>query len=198
MYPFGFGYGASGVEASFGDRDFYGAYLTGFRSWRVLGDGLLAPAVTSIPYVWTEGTNEAQCFRSLVITHGLPVESEVTLYNPDGTVLKTVKQHVLASKACSCGFYAYFPGKGSHHSAGNISGLVKGTGDVVRGPKGFRSAKAEILAFVRPTAPTSIKEDLQEKIFAHYSSIPVFDNLSEATKEFPISSFPADTTVVKK
>jgi hypothetical protein len=202
MSPFGpgygWGYGASGMEASFGDRTFYGGYLTGFRSWRVEKDGTLRPAVTSIPYVWTEGENLAQCFRTQVITGALPVRSEVPIYDGEGNVVGTTKKHEVASKVCSCGFYAYFPGKGSHHSAGNISGLVKGTGRVVRGPKGFRSEKAEILAFIRPSAPTNIHGDLLESVLSQYSTIPVFESLKEATAEFPISSFSADTAVAKK
>lgn len=187
----------TGQETQFGARTFYGAYLTGFRSWRVLADGDLKPCVTSIQYTWTEGVNIAQCFRSSVISGSLSVRADVPIYDANGEVIDTVKRHELVSKVCSCGFYAYFPGKGSHHSQGNISGLVKGTGNVVRGPKGFRMEKAEILAFIRPESPTNIHGALLESILRKYPSIPMFDSLKEATEEFPISTFPA-AEVAKK
>ncbi|MEE6273489.1 hypothetical protein V2J56_09035 [Georgenia sp. MJ206] len=54
---------------------------------------------------------------------------------------------------CACGFYAYFDDTNEYGATDRAAAVVEGYGQTIIGTKGFRSAKARILALVLPTEP---------------------------------------------
>lgn len=61
------------------------------------------------------------------------------------------KEHPVPNRECSCGFWAYWRLGAQQASHPHVAGLIKGTGRMVRGPAGFRCAKAEVVALVMPS-----------------------------------------------
>jgi hypothetical protein len=142
---------------------------------------------------WDIGVNEAKCMvweRSHFIEHRM--------------------------QSCSCGFYAVFDPTKTGYSNYPVSGMIEGWGEVILGPHGFRAQKAKIVALsipplkreghvrVRvqnqwflipkelplPEGLTDENPDLDEQVIAGlrhaYESVPIFDNITEMMKEFPI------------
>jgi hypothetical protein len=60
--------------------------------------------------------------------------------------------HPAPARHCSCGFWAYWRLGKQQAAAPHVAGLIKGTGRMIRGPEGFRCAKAEIVALVVPSS----------------------------------------------
>lgn len=112
--------------SDFGDRPFVAGALTGIRSFRPVGERLVAP-VQGMP-VWQPGENVAECLL--------------------------MAEHRAGSLGCRCGFYAYFElGYNPHHRPSNVLGLIEGYGVATVGARGFRCEKARIVALIAPDVP---------------------------------------------
>lgn len=81
---------------------------------------------------------------------------------------------------CSCGFYAYYEGSNDYYREGMVMAIVKGTGELILGTRGFRAEKAEIVALHIPNAV----EDASA-IVANYPSVPLFSSFEAMVAEFP-------------
>lgn len=73
--------------------------------------------------------------------------------------------HQVAMKNCSCGFYAYFSNQEhSFDTSRFIRAVVEAWGRVTVGDKGFRAAKAKIVAVTMPQYPRGFLERLAHRI----------------------------------
>lgn len=98
---------------------------------------------------------------------------------------------------CQCGFYAYQEGSndyftptGSDPMRGMVGAVVRGYGRVVLGTRGFRAAKAEILAiYMDPALKLDTKmvanQMMRFRIEQLYK-VPVFDDYLAMMREFPV------------
>lgn len=126
--------GAAGFNTDEDGPKFTFEALVGMRCWSFLPDGSLRSPVQH--FEWKPGTNEATDKR-----YGVAALLHPTCPDRD----------------CSAGFYAYH-GEGYWYASDSgftsarpwISGLIAGWGRVVNGPKGFRCAKATIIALCLP------------------------------------------------
>lgn len=145
----------------FSVRPFAAGVVVGLRSFRVLPEGHLTAVVKESP--WHPGENLAKCFRywpSMEVTEGV--------------------DHRVANADCTCGFYAYFDGGNDYGSARTITGVVEGYGTVTVGSRGFRAAKARIVAIVADYA----RADL---VAANYPDVPVYPTLELALAKHPLT-----------
>lgn len=126
------------------------------RSWKALDDGTLVGV--TVHQAWTPGPNLAHCPYS---------ETDGVHYNtPRGWLhgystftahghKKLNAKHVPGSIGCSCGFWSYHDlahsSEWAHIGGGrNIVGLIRATGRMTRGSKGYRSQRAQIVALIAP------------------------------------------------
>src|SRR5690606_10559303 len=118
--------------------------------------------------IWSPTSNEARC------PTGYIEPADMTL------------EHM---EKCKCGFWAYFSPKGTDMPNSYQSlAIVKGYGDTLIGPKGFRASKAEILGIVLYTGDTANERGLYTLVNAqireNYSGIPTFDSLEDMLEIF--------------
>lgn len=132
------------MESQFGKIDipFYTGRLVGLRSFAVTSKGEL----TGVTYAgrWHDGDNEAKCalHDNRFYADFDPEKKSGITHDPN---------HQVASLGCSCGYYAYFDGNDNEFQHGvNVEGLVEAWGKITIGEKGFRAAKARIVALVVP------------------------------------------------
>lgn len=85
---------------------------------------------------------------------------------------------------CSCGFYAYLNGCNEYEWAWSVTGIIEGYGETLIGDRGFRSAKARILALA--AAETNfITGDIITRIRHRYPTVPIFPDKATLLSEFP-------------
>lgn len=87
---------------------------------------------------------------------------------------------------CSCGFYAYFNSSSNEYfSLSSVTGIIEGYGETNIGTKGFRCAKAKIVAlYVPPKSKTSEKG--LRKIVVSQTNVGFTDEqISMITKNYP-------------
>lgn len=132
------------MESQFGKIDvpFYTGRLVGLRSFDVTPQGEL----TGVTYKgrWKDGENQAKCALH-----------DETFYEWEGPEYKKKishdPTHQVASMGCSCGYYAYFDGNDNEFQHGvNVEAVIEAWGKITIGEKGFRAAKARIVALVIP------------------------------------------------
>lgn len=112
--------------------------MVGLRNFRLMPGGVLTGMTGT---QWHTGVNEATCLPQ--IRRGRASEG-----------------HPVASKDCSCGFWAYLRPElaGTEQYGSSLVGIVEGFGYVTYGPLGFRCSKARILALVAPAPEISADE----------------------------------------
>lgn len=100
--------------------------------------------------------------------------------------------HKVAGPECQCGFWSYFAEndwtrtyRNSVRNGFGIEGIIFGWGTCGVGPRGFRAAKARILALVRPEECEMPKllDDAMEKY-----NIRWFDSMEDAVERWPLSA----------
>ena len=107
-------------------------FLRGFRAWG-LGFQFNVPTLTGVVqtgYPWQPGLNEGDCLVKRSHAMGLTNAS---------------CGHPTPSPNCACGLYARFVD--DQHRYIGVKGIVKATGNVILGTKGFRAQYAQIEAF---------------------------------------------------
>lgn len=150
------------MNPDFSVRPFAAGTVVGLRSFRITQDGHLR-AATRPDAIWQQGENLAECLRywpSMKITE-------------DG-------DHRVANAHCTCGFYAYFDGGNDYDRFHTITGIVEGYGTVTVGSRGFRAAKARIVALVDRGARLDL-------VAEHYPDVPVYPTLAEALAAHPLT-----------
>lgn len=144
--------------SDFNDRLFCMGSLVGVRSFGVDALGrLVGPAQGG---VFKPGDNEAGCNRATLPSHvaeeyrkaiqamSYTIAGATGMGFPTGYRIEGAP-HEVASKECHCGYYAYFDEGGNpHHNEGNVLGLIEGYGVTTVGSRGFRSAKAKLVALI--------------------------------------------------
>ena len=129
--PMGFGLHEHGAPLVMGK-------YCGVRAFEVVSGlrGTKLQAATN-GYNWTPGENQARCL--IAETIGIS------------------PRHRVASKNCSCGFYAYFGSTptmqvphNSYQNPRTVMGLVEAWGTVTYGEHGFQASKAKVVALVDP------------------------------------------------
>jgi hypothetical protein len=116
--------------------------ITGIRRFRARADGrLTGPHFDSS--VITPGVNTATCQIR-------------RFWGNDPAYVSVQQKFLVASKHCTCGFYAYHsPNHDEYAFYKTIRAVVAGTGRVTVGSLGFRAEKIELLGYVNPTLPKS-------------------------------------------
>lgn len=139
--------------------------------------------------VWIPGENIAECrkgkdadglwggylnltftYRSSVIAVK-PIMEEVEPEEPP---------HTMAD--CACGFYGYYDGSNDYRQKGRVNGIVEGYGEALIGTRGFRVAKARIVALA---IPRSVSERKAALVRRNYGALPIFTSFKQMVSEFP-------------
>jgi hypothetical protein len=86
---------------------------------------------------------------------------------------------------CRCGFYGFYDGSNDYYVGDDrhtnlVTGVVEGYGEVLIGTRGFRAAKAKIVALMM--APTLPAYDEVAKL---YKDTPIFMEFDTMVREFP-------------
>lgn len=157
------------------DRSFFDgrgqihSVVYGLRNWNIDSIGRLTGKIYQRA-VWMPGENHAKCLASDLST---PWREVAGFGEPDHDMT-----------GCLHGFYAYYDGSRDYHADGDVTGVIKGWGEGVVGEKGFRVAKAEIVAimFSPNTAP-----QIRDRIRRLYK-VPEFDTLDAMLAEFPLTA----------
>jgi hypothetical protein len=147
--------GGDSREKEFASLGFAAGVVRGVRSFLVDDLGRL----TGVAYkkVWLPGENQAECLAE--------TRKDFGAHLPD----------------CACGFYAYYDGSNDYLDSGKtITAVVEGYGSTVIGSRGFRCAKARIVAL-------HIPGDMKRSgvVSRNYAGVPQFDTFLRMVQEFP-------------
>lgn len=157
--------------SEFNDRPLVADSIIGARHFDVDSLGRLR-GVTHAD-VWRPGVNEAKCnkgqsvpfsvggYLSSARGYGRSAAQHLWAYYNTPTFHVEVgdssndaadekPDHIVASKDCACGFYAYTDTDLGYSQPGRIVGIIRGSGVATVGTRGFRAANAEIVALVEP------------------------------------------------
>lgn len=173
--------------------DFAIGTVRGFRSWRISIEGKLEALHQT--GAWLPGENTAVC-------NGSPSKEVVPVIEGEDWKERYAKvtewkgNHEMES--CSHGFYAYFDATGletSYRPA--VHGVIEGYGEVLIGTKGFRAAKARILAIsIDPYEGIwNLDQFIVEKIHRNYPNVAFFDSNFAMQAEFPADNWVGQSTV---
>lgn len=136
--------------------------LIGVRRFRVRDDDRLLPIASSVS-AWVQGRNYAHCH-----------------YRGD-------RDHKVAMRDCTCGFYAYYRRRHTvnylkYDGTHNVLALIKGYGRITAGSHGFRAAQAEILCLIIPPGSKKPYQGVAERY-----NIPLYRTTWNATRDFPLT-----------
>ena len=186
--------------SQFDGIDFAVGVVTGARSFEVDELGRL----TGVNYkqVWRPGENVAECrkrekddswslytsmFLKTLSSSAVPEsftgrrgKKSAASANVQVELKPEPQPHTMES--CACGFYAYYDGSNDYHAKGRISAVVEGYGETLVGTRGFRAAKARIIAL---RIPKSVPIRLQTLVARNYPDVPLFTKFSEMVEAFP-------------
>lgn len=194
--------------SDFSDRPFVAGSVVGLRAFAV--DQLGRLYGPSIQQVFTPGENVAVCRKEEAQTWTMwgvpmpkltftvnpppvfasdPSSGEVTAKYQVGVAEAAVKakecEHTVGGLGCSCGFYAYFDGQNDYKTGRNIAAVIEGYGVCTVGTRGFRAAKARLLALVEPKS--GVSPMVAGYIRRNYPDVPIFAKKRLALAEFPLT-----------
>lgn len=89
------------------------------------------------------------------------------------------KPHTMAD--CACGFYGYYDGSEDYWKDGYVSAVIEGYGEALIGTRGFRVAKARIVALMIPAE----QDRFANRIARNYPDVPLFRSFNEMVAAFP-------------
>jgi hypothetical protein len=149
--------------------------MYGMRGFAIR-DGHLYPLHRGTDVAYEPGVNEAFCDTAgdyELIINGKVFRYKVGTKEARGeNILHSDRdREVVPSKACACGYYAYFDQTEdlsflTHSTQTNrrINGIVRATGRCIVGTRGFRAQKIELVALVgpNPDAPRKLRERLAQ------------------------------------
>jgi hypothetical protein len=151
--------------------------VIGLRSWR-LEAGELMPVSIQMAPPWEPGENESRCLGNFT-----------PCAEPGCTLCRDwpVPDHAF-HRDCTCGFYGvFYP---SLIPTRHVFGVVEAYGRVVVGPKGFRAARARVLALVETAVGTpgaARLTSLDTVIDPKWRTVPWFPDMATAMAEFPVT-----------
>ena len=196
------------------DREFSGSCFTfepvkGARSFDIDNLGRL----TGVTHrqVWVPGENVSECRKQESYGYGAMIKSgSIYAYGGDpygvrlgrmlgvpltgywvdelaaGEKSKQKSKHEM--KSCACGFYGYYDGSNDYGNPARVSGVVEGFGEVLIGTRGFRAAKARIVALsigVDKDGDTAVSYALNRKVRRNYNGVPFYDTFEEMVQAYP-------------
>lgn len=95
--------------------------------------------------------------------------------------------------ACECGFYAYSNGYNDYADDGRLTGVIQGYGETQIGTRGFKCAKARIIALYIPEPDAQIETCIVapqsrtfDRVAVNYPDAVVFTNYAEMVEMFPV------------
>jgi len=157
---FSFAVGTDSREKEFASLGFAAGVVRGVRSFLV--DDLGRLTGVSFKKVWLPGENQAKCYAE---SDGHPEILDFGAHLPE----------------CVCGFYGYYDGSNDYRqSETTITGVIEGYGSTVIGSRGFRCAKARIVAL---HIPGDVKR--AGVVVRNYAEIPQFDSFLGMVQAFP-------------
>ena len=175
----------------FAGLDFALGSVRGFRSWRIDVEGKLS-ALHRVGQ-WLPGENRAECQK-------YPNKEIIPDIEGESTSERQERVRVWKSShdmdSCEHGFYAYFGASNLEDSYNPVvSGLIEGYGEVLIGTKGFRAAKARILALsVEPFQGIwNLDKFVVDKLRRNYPMVPIFESNFALLSEFPADNGAAIT-----
>jgi hypothetical protein len=124
-----------------GGRALVPGSLRGYRTWRLLGrrapvpEGALPLSSVTRRVVWPP-TLEALC---------TPRDTE---WHAAAPLIMPVASHRSPSRGCDCGIYAWYAADDTETLSAPVFGAVEASGLVLMGDRGFRAARARIIAIV--------------------------------------------------
>lgn len=141
----------------FSERMFAAGSVVGIRDFDVDSLGRLR-GITHTD-VFKPGVNEGRCSRGSMLTFrhvaaslGLPPTAARALgVRTTPNITDPEIGHVVGALDCTCGYYAYFDGANDYGSSRRVTAIIEGFGVTTVGTRGFRSAKARLVALVLPT-----------------------------------------------
>lgn len=194
-----------GVTDFTGADEYVAGYVTGARAFGIDDDGFLTGVM--FPQRWPQGVIEAQCWRVKApgCEHERPVVKQWTGQAACGCdALPDPCGKSPGHPRCLCGLYGYFDSSSTYASPVRVSGVVAGWGRVLLGTRGFRAAKAAVLAIYLPppTGPsvvdalrkgplaahlsgTYLDNPTRDRIRANYPDLPVYTQLNRMLADFP-------------
>jgi hypothetical protein len=161
----------------------------GMRNWRV--DAL--NRLTGMVYkesIWVPGVNRAKCMNKAKWSADIRLAYQQMTNDPHmGTwpdIPSAGFDPVLHDMdACPHGFYAYYDGSRDYHEKGDVTGVIRGTGEGVVGERGFRVMRAEIVAV---KFSGSIPADKRRRVLALYNEVEEFSSIERMLKKWPLSA----------
>ena len=171
----------------FGSRPFVAGAIVGTRSWMIQNGSLTGVRYRSQD--WTDGTNEAECHKS---GGGYTVSGLAhSMTRGGGFIPSWVPPHEPCLLDCRCGFYAYFDGSVDYAGEADVSGVIEGFGSCVVGDRGFRAARARVIALVVPELTTLQAMCEWSDVRAQFPRVPTYATLSQAVANHPLTSVAA-------
>lgn len=155
--------------------------VRGIRAWSLsTGDQAGIESVTN-RYAWQPGENIAHCIQQKMC--------DCPECRAERDAVRAAIPHRV--ERCECGFYAYFGGADEYYvrpSTSYASGVIEGYGQVVLGTKGFRAAKARVLALCLPAGSDSNCRIRQEvtALVAHRFGVPLYETQPDMLAAFPL------------
>lgn len=106
--------------------------------------------------------------------------------------VEQVKPKPHTQSGCACGFYAYSNGLNDYAATERLTGVIQGFGETQLGTRGFKCAKAKVLALYIPTPEDDVDQKFVstpahrfDRVAANYPDVKVFDNYARMVAEFP-------------
>lgn len=174
----------------FASRPFYAGALTGLRTFGVSPDGLLTGVFFEQP--WMSSVVEARCSYDRAARSRVGAAASIFDFSSLTRACGgNPEQHEVGTLGCTCGFYAYFDGRNDylrhgstlHYGAAErVAGVIEGFGVATVGSRGFRAAKARIVALVLPEGTYN-----RALILAIYPDVAAYLTTEEALADHPLT-----------
>lgn len=152
--------------------------------------------------------SQARFGASAVLTNSASMlDFSITWHDKSTSVVPTLltrcdPHEAIPDERCTCGFYAYTVPVADLRRAsavdGQVLGVIRGSGLTVIGTKGFRCARAEVLALLDPAVDAhdaSYAAWLSQRLAAVYPDVPLLPSREALWAFAPIeSALPAPST----
>jgi hypothetical protein len=177
------------IRPEFSGSEFSMGTAVGVRSWDV--DKLGRLVSPSYHMVWPPAEVGAECRKTEAVQYRVSMTAggSYTLTSPEAETAEA-EEHNQAS--CSCGFYAYYEGFNDYATDGRITGVIEGYGETQIGTRGFKSAKARIVALYIPAQGANerlIGETKFDRVRTNYGGkVAIFDDYAHMVAEFPTTA----------
>lgn len=193
---------------------FYPAAIVGYRAFKTFS-GEVGLRSVFYHHTWKPGPNTAGCAKvrswrvheltaeqraEVARIVGAPADSLAARLEVPAVVHRLYGQtsacNGFVTADCQCGFYSFFVdpsqprGMENYIAADSISGIIRGSGKVTLGPKGFRAQHAQIVALSpQVSGPSGTRAHVPDnyEAIASYYEVPWFSDPREMVARYPTS-----------